>query len=369
VTRLRLPTNHLAGPFSGDKILAHADTLSALRRGETPPPITVEFDATNVCNLDCPYCTNASYRKRRAQQLPLEVAARTITDLGVMGCKAITFTGGGEPLTHPGIEQLIGLAAESDFDADRVGMDVALITNGVKLDCVDLGNLVQRCTWIRVSLDAWDAESYAASKGRDCFEHVLTNVQMLTDAKREAGADCTVGVGILTEERMAPNVGLIAATVRELGADYVQFRPMTFVPGDLRAADHPQGTTEMWVKAFAEARAAETTDFRVYASTPKYDHLTDEDRGYTYCSGVLVSCVIGATGDVWACCHMRGNPRFSLGNVNERRFPDIWNDADTRNAVYARIGNFEECMPLCRFDAQNRLLARFNFQPQHENFL
>jgi radical SAM protein with 4Fe4S-binding SPASM domain len=359
MSRLYLPKGHPAGPFSGDKILWHAAALDALRRGEVPPPITVELDLTNACNLNCPYCTNAEYRTSRRESLNLEVAAGVISELADLGTKAVTFTGGGEPLLHSGVEQLIRLAQES-------GMDVALITNGVRLDAVDLEEIVWRLKWVRVSLDAWDQASYAKSKGKDHWETVVENIRALVAAKRQAKCETTVGLGFLTDAFTSSHFPEVARLGAKLGVDYVQARPLTFLRGDLRAAQFPESVNR---SALVEARRYQTESFRVLASLPKYEDIGAAERGYTWCSGVYVSCVVGATGDVWICCHMRGNERFSLGNVRERPFADIWHDVDLRNEVYRRIGRFEECMPLCRFHAQNRLLARINWGADHVNFL
>ncbi len=358
--RLRLPDRHHAGMFSGDKILWHAEALRQLQRGEVPPPITVELDLTNTCNLACPYCTNAEYKAARGESLDLATAARVLTELAELGTKAVTFTGGGEPLCHSGVEQLLCLAHD-------LGLDVALITNGVRLDAIDLEDLVWRLRWVRVSLDAHDPETYRLSKGRDEFSRVIENVRALVEAKRLAECETTLGLGYLTDAANCQHFAEFARLGRALGVDYVQARPLTFLPGDPRAAQYPPGFS--W-PALREALKEETESFKVYASLPKYEDIeTLHQRPYRACTGVYFSCVVGATGDVWTCCHLRGNERFSLGNVEARLFAEIWGDVGHRNEVYARIGDFRECMPLCRFHQHNKLLDRLNWEARHVNFL
>ena len=46
---------------------------------------------------------------------------------------------------------------------------------------------------------------------------------------------------------------------------------------------------------------------------------------------------MGAEGEVYACCFLRGNKDFSFGNVNEQSFEEIWNSdhrAKTMERVY-----------------------------------
>ncbi len=356
---LHLPNDNVSGPFSGDKILWHLNTLEILKSGQTPPPISVEFDLTNVCNLDCPYCTNADYRKKCEEFLTPDIAERTIRELSVMGTKSITFTGGGEPTMYPYLEKMLRLAKE-------LGMDVALITNGLRAFSSEA--ILETCTWVRFSVDAFDKESYIKSKQVDGFARVCRNIKTLTEEKKKRNSTCTIGIGILTE---TVGSGMLAKTVevfKPLEADYIQFRPMTFLNEDERDQTHEiQWNEEDYVKA----KSLETDAFKVFISAAKYRNLNKQaaQRNYKYCTGVYVSCVVGATGDVWICCHMRGNQKFSVGNINARTFSEIWNDTETRNTVHARIGNFKECMPLCRFHGQNTLLANINWQPQHVNFL
>ncbi|MFN8292726.1 MAG: radical SAM protein [Chitinophagales bacterium] len=356
---LQLPYDNTAGPFSGDKILWHLEALEALKNGKVPAPISVELDLTNVCNLDCPYCTNASYRKTCEEFLAPETAEKVIRELSAMGVKSITFTGGGEPTMYLQLEKMLRLAKS-------LGLDVALITNGLRTFSAEA--ILETCTWVRFSVDAFDRESYLQSKKVDGFTKVCRNITALTEAKKQSNSNCTIGIGILSESIGSGMFAKTTEILKPLGADYIQFRPMTFLNSDKRSEAH----VLQWSEAdYKNAKAMETDSFKVFISAAKYQNRNGNltERKYTHCTGVYFACVIGATGDVWICCHMRGNKKFSLGNIHERSFTEIWNDTETRNAIYARIGNFEECMPLCRFHGQNTLLANINWQPQHQNFL
>lgn len=356
---LNLPFDNVAGPFSGDKILWHADALTQLRDGKVPAPVSVELDLTNHCNLDCPYCTNAQYISSCKASLKAPIAEQVLRALAAMGTRSVTFTGGGEPTLHPQLEALLLLA-------HRLGLETALITNGLR--AVASETVVRTCKWVRFSVDAYNRASYCLSKKTDGFRTVCRTIEKTVAAKKQTGESCTIGVGLLTET-IGPGKLAEATTVfKALGVDYVQFRPTTFLQSDSRNAAPPLVWQEDDMRS---AKAHETDFFKVYLSAPKYRSITrgDVDRPYKYCTGVYFSCVIGATGDVWICCHMRGNKKFSLGNINQRSFADIWNDTTVRNEVYARIGDFAECMPFCRFHGQNTLLAHINWHPQHINFL
>jgi len=107
----------------------------------TLSPVHVQWLPTNQCNLRCPFCSCA--KADRSAQMGTQTAKAVIDELAGMGAKAVTITGGGEPLCHPDLDAMI----------DRFmyrGIAVGLVTNGlllkkmspVALDCL---------TWCRVS--------------------------------------------------------------------------------------------------------------------------------------------------------------------------------------------------------------------------
>ena len=367
---LWLPEKSIAGPFSGDKIFWHADKLAMLRDGKIPPPVGIELDITNVCNLACPYCTNTVYNSECQKTLPTDTVKQVLLDCAHMGCKAVCFTGGGEPTVHKDIGLLMEYAQE-------LGMDTALITNATLLHRAGIPpHVLMKCEWIRISLDAHDQESYYLSKGRDHWDQVIANISALVEVKRNyiknVGPNThqvTIGVGYLTTPDNYKNMEQAAEAISKLGVDYLQFRPVIFMPDDDRAEMYPLGAADEIMPYIEAARQYSNSDFQVVASMPKYEDLGNKERGYSHCLGVYFSCVIGATGDTWICCHMRGYPEFSLGSVLERRFSDIWYDVQLRNEIYQRIGDFSKCMPLCRFHSTNKSLSRLNFRPAHVNFL
>lgn len=357
MTRLFDPPISHAGPFSGDKILWFPEHIRSLAEGGNPAPITAEIDLTNACDLDCPYCSQANYRKGH-ETLDPSVAITAIEDLVDLGCKSVVFTGGGEPLIHRQAQSLIAYAGYR-------GLQVALITNGTQLAACDLDQLVENCAWIRVSLDSHDADSYLKSKGQPRFDRVIQGISRLVEAKRRTGAGVTIGLGYVTSNHNFAELPQAAGLASLLGVDYIQARPLIFDQGDPRAESYPLAHDP---NALAAARLHEREGFRVYASVPKYEDVASETRGYARCYGIYFATSIGATGEVWSCCHTRGVERLSLGNLHRDPFKDIWNNVVKRKLVYSRI-NLAECMPLCRMHATNKLLDRINWRPVHEAFL
>ena len=125
------------------KILKQLDLLEGMRDTRRIIPVHAQLLPTNRCNMHCPMC---SCRGRSAKlEMSLEDARKIIGSLGRLGCKAVTITGGGEPLMHPNFGDIVGMFAIHHI---RQG----LVTNGLLLSNVPSDTL-REFTWIRVSND------------------------------------------------------------------------------------------------------------------------------------------------------------------------------------------------------------------------
>ena len=75
-----------------------------------------------------------------------------------MGSKAITFTGGGEPMIHKNFGEILEYTKS-------LGYDCGLITNGSVITEKNAHFLIKNLKWIRFSISGGDKESYQAVQG------------------------------------------------------------------------------------------------------------------------------------------------------------------------------------------------------------
>jgi len=116
-------------------------------------PIHVQFCPTNRCDSACSFCS-CSNRERNAE-MSKEQMLEISHDLSVIGTKAVTITGGGEPLLFPHLSEFIQTLSFYD-------MASGLTTNGNSLyhHKHDLNGL----KWCRISLgDHKDIAPFLAS--------------------------------------------------------------------------------------------------------------------------------------------------------------------------------------------------------------
>jgi len=104
-------------------------------------PIHIQFMPTNECNLNCPYCSCSKRDKDLA--MSLEDAIHIIDICAELGTKAVTITGGGEPLCYPYFDEIV-----SYFFSRNI--QIGFVTNGLLLHEAKADTL-QKMTWCRIS--------------------------------------------------------------------------------------------------------------------------------------------------------------------------------------------------------------------------
>lgn len=122
------------------KLLQDVETIMQVKRGFIPP-VHANLAPTNKCNLNCSFCS--CRRRDKNLEINFETAKQAILHFYQIGMRAMTITGGGEPLLYPKINEIIQILAERNI---RIG----LVSNGIcfgYLEAESFGKL----TWCRIS--------------------------------------------------------------------------------------------------------------------------------------------------------------------------------------------------------------------------
>ncbi len=342
--------------FASDKILQHLDVLKKWKEGKNPYAITTEIDPTNICNHRCLGCAGWLGRKNTAS-LNIEEMRKCLSEIKDLGGKAVTFTGGGEPLMNRSTPAAIDYAR-------YIGLDVGLVINGTYIKNSSPHTLLNACTWIRISLDAGSQRIHERTHGTKDYAAVLDNICLLVKLKKEAKHDCTIGVGYLTgcyTDAYSDMMDFVNLAIK-LEVDYAQFRPYhTAANKDLSRFNRP-----IDFKPFV-AKSNEKT--KILYSKHKYDciatgRLTPE---YDICYGQGFAAVITATGDMTICCHTRGIDKFTIGNIKRESIRDIWMGLQRLKAI-SKI-EVSQCPAICRANTFNYILWEMRREKPHVNFL
>lgn len=351
--------------FGALKMFGHAARIGQWLDGGLPPPVTVEMNVTNLCNHRCPGCSFSYLVNIDKSSLDFNMATRIISQLADFGVKAITFSGGGEPLVY-GEERVLALVEQ----ATNRGLDVGLITNGSRLTDERFLDL---CQWIRVSLDGYDADTFARFHGRDDAEFARVVARLRAIGAKKAGRRATLGVGFLTDEgsvarRDLPRMAEFCADLP--GLDYVQFRPLVQnMVADPSLIGGQFGDLDALRAQYQEARQYASAKYRVLWSEGKYHALAQPhaDRTYGRCYAHFMEAVVAADAKVYVCCHTQGQTHARLGDLATTPFKEIWHSEQSMR-VYESIDPRKHCPAACRLHLQNKALQDI-LEAVHPNFI
>lgn len=173
------------------------DKVYGLKKGAERFPLMVLASVSYVCNSRCPGCpyTLSEIRKDFADTpfMPPETFKKTAREVGQFGAM-LRITGGGEPLLHPQMVELIEYAK-------KVGAKVGLITNGSLLTKDTADRLLHvGIDAIDISADAADEETYSKVRVGLNFNTLLNNVRGLIFLREQAKGKTKVIVSIINQK-------------------------------------------------------------------------------------------------------------------------------------------------------------------------
>ena len=347
------------------KLLFHTDHLADLRRtGKTHAPVNVEIDLSNRCSHGCSWCHFAHTHTRGplagspkpegmldcGDLMDTKLARDIVMQLRRAGVKSVTWTGGGEPTLHPEFDRIIEYAHVT-------GMEQGLYTHGGHINRERAELLKRSMTFVYVSLDESNAESFYQSKGVRRFHDVVENVRYLVSAPGKA----TIGLGFLLHRGNIDDVDTMVALGRSLKVDYVQFRPVI---------QYEQATPDQliddaqWVNGAINNLRTFAGDSFVQADAWRFEMYRDWRRhGYATCNWAALQTVITPNGQMWRCVNRRGHRAAWMGDLTTDTFVDIWRQAGGACTVES------DCRLMCRGHISNLTLDAMLTEPVHANFI
>lgn len=321
----------MASVYSNLKFLRFQSQLDALATGTVAPPVHVRIKPINRCNHKCWYC---AYRADNLQlgedmnltdRIPIERMFGIVSDLIAMGVKAVTFSGGGEPLLYKELPEVVRRLAEG-------GIKVATLTNGANLKGAMADAFAHHGSWVRVSLDAWDDDSYMAARGAPvgAFGRLMNNLR----AFAERGGDCVLGVSFIVGEANATRLGDVLERLKAVGVHHVKVSGAVVSNDQKENNAYHRRLQPLVLNQLAEAKAA--LDDGRFSIVDHYHELTDRfEKDYRRCGFLQFLTVIGADSCVYTCQDKAYTATGRLGSLEERSFRDFWFSAENRERMQA----------------------------------
>jgi MoaA/NifB/PqqE/SkfB family radical SAM enzyme len=315
----------------------------------TDAPLVVELDTTEACDLACPGCISEDIMKtqnRFSNERLLELG-REFHEAGV---KAVVLIGGGEPLAHPAVGDLIEYFGTHNIH-------IGITTNGTFINRY-LERIAEYASWTRVSMDAGSDELFKKLRpskgGKSKFDLIIENMRSLAKIKKgklgysyliQTEAD---GLGV------ASNVHEIyeaAKLARDIGCDYFEVKPSyQFREGvDHALMRHDQELMDVAKEQVARLNELESESFSILKAI-NLDHSLNgveepQPKAYHSCPATQLRTLVCPSG-AYVCPYWRGKLQMKIGDLHSTSFSSMWH-GETRKAVMAHLDPSKHCQFHC----------------------
>lgn len=328
-----------------DSLPKHVDKIMS--------PIHIRIKPTNVCNHNCWYCAyradNLQLGKDMAKRdhIPKEKMMEILDDIVRMGVKAVTFSGGGDPFCYPHLLEVAKRLSQAP-------VAFAALTNGARLHGEIAEVFAHFGTWLRISIDGWDKESYASYRGvsKEEFTKVMKN---MGDFKKLGGA-CYLGVSLIVDRKNAPHVYEFIERIKNVGVDSVKVSPC-IVSNDGAENNAYHRPVFETVRREVKRAIEDWMDDR-FEIFDAYHELDEKfDKRYTWCPYLQILPVIGADLNIYPCQDKAYNLDEGLiGSIKEQRFREFW-FSDKGN--FFKIDPSLHCNHHCVANAKNGMILEY----------
>lgn len=350
-------------PYNELKIFRHTDRIADFLEGKRGEPIYIRIKPTNVCNQQCYYCAYANdslfdgRNVNKRESIPWEILRKTIDEMAEIGVKAVTFSGGGEPLCYPYIIDAFKML-------DKHEIDYSIITNGQALEgeCIEY---IKKAKWVRISFDSSRKETYEKIRGVHTYEQILNNIKKFAYIKDR---NCTLGINCVVTHDNADDIFEICKLVKALGVDNIKISPILIKTDEEK---YHERIKESVIEQIQKAKLQlEDEKFHIVDKYTNDVALQAEcAKSYSQCYIQNFFTVIAADAKVYRCHQRAYTKEGEIGDLTKKSFKEIWYSKETLDNI-KRFCPQESCKFSCAFHERNKLLDEFiNMDMNHVNFI
>ncbi|WGS65723.1 radical SAM/SPASM domain-containing protein [Marinitoga aeolica] len=288
--------------------LTHVPKEYKMREEAKDFPLMVVLSVTYVCNAKCPSCpyTISTIRDNYREGLYIkeELFKKIADECGKYGAY-IRLTGGGEPMLHPKMVELIEYAK-------KAGAKIGLITNGSLFNEENSKRLIEaNIDMIEFSVDAAKKEDYEKIRVGLSWENLVKNVERMVELRNKLKSKTKIIVSAIVQQGINPDEILDFWKEK---ADHVQLRKfLTWGMGD-------------------PSKSADPTPY-LPSTAP--------------CPWPFERLNIDTLGNV-AMCGYDIAFETNFGNVNEKSIKEIWKGGEFERIRKLHLEGRMDEIPLCK---------------------
>ncbi|NJD56296.1 MAG: radical SAM protein [Nitrospirae bacterium] len=346
------------------KLMFHPKEVSLWLSGEEIYPIYMEISPSGACNHRCTFCA-LDFMEYKPRFLDTAMLKERLSEMGTLGVKSIMYGGEGEPFLHRDMGEIVVHTREA-------GIHVAITTNGTLFTRALAEQILEKVSWIKVSINGGTAESYSrVHRTRpDDFDRVVANLSDAVNVRKETGAGCTLGAQAVLLPENADTIESLAETAKSIGLDYLVIKPYS-----QHHKSYTRSYSDVDYATFSHLRERlerfNDSTFTVIFRENTMKKIKRTGRGYRRCLALPFWSYIDSGGTVWGCSAFLGDEQFRLGSINEQTFREVWL-GDRRKECMKFVATEldpEGCRMNCRMDEVNLYLWELTHPSAHVNFI
>ena len=304
-------------------------------RGEhaTRRPVCVYLETTNRCNLLCTTCPRTYAELEPPADMSWELFTSIVDQIPDL--QRAVLHGVGEPMLVRNLPRMVG------YLKDR-GTYVLFNTNGTLLNERNGRALIAAgLDELRVSLDAANAKSFLAVRGKDYFARILRNVRGFRNLQDQEGADRPrVSFWLTGLKETVAELPAFVELAAQTGVREVYLQRLVFFEQDAIGLARPdQALYDKMDRdeaaAIEEAAALAQAHGMTFsasgaASEPGMSlKRNDGDSPWSMCRRPWTVMYFTANGRALPCCiapfSQRGYQNYTLGDATRQTLREIWN--------------------------------------------
>jgi len=321
------------------------EAVQSARTAEAAPPVCLYLEVTNRCNLLCETCP----RTFEALEPPADMDWELFTSIinQVPDIARVVLHGVGEPMLVKKLPDMIRYLKAR-------GIYTLFNTNGTLLTPKRQRELIETgLDELRVSLDAADAKTFLAVRGKDFFDRIVKNISSFTNLQRAMGAEKPLVSMWLTG--LKETIGQLPDFVRlaaEIGVREVHLQRLVFDEDGFGLAraesalfEHTRAEEET---AVAQAQLLATSlGVHLNASGGAEPGLSlkasADERPWATCRRPWSLMYFTAHGRALPCCiapfSARGYENYTLGDATQQSLREIWDSPAYRDFRTALVSD------------------------------
>lgn len=303
-------------------------------------PITADIFLTNYCNNKCPYCTYGRWDLDNSSKVAFmkfkefKTYTERLLDFGVEG---IILTGGGEPTIN------------RDFDKITNYLESNNISYGINTNFNVLKYI--KPTYLKVSFDAWDNNSYKLKRGVPNYDKVRENIIEYAKWKRINSPSTKLGIQLLAYS--VQEVYNFYEANKDLDVDYIVIRPVESTFGSYYEKLDSNDLNKSRDAIVEVITNLSKQDSRVQLNY-KWDLL---DTKFDRCIANWTQIALNELGEVMYCCH---KPYQVIGHIM---------DDDILKKKEMASTDMHMCDIPCRLSAPNIMVDSMLNPPKDKGFI